>query len=114
MVDDDEDQLSLVARLLRSEGFDVETASSPIGVSNLARKFEPDIVLLDVNIPALSGDRLLQLLKQDHKNNARLVLFSASDADRLRQLAIDVRADGWIQKTFDGPALADQLRQLCS
>lgn len=114
MVDDDEDQLSLVARLLRVEGFEVQTTSSPVGVPTLARKFDPDIVLLDVNIPGISGDRLLTLLKKDHDGHARYIFFSSIDAERLRTLASTVHADGWIQKTFDGQVLGAELRRLCT
>ena len=111
VVDDDDDQLQLLQRTLSAEGFDVMTTSSPLGASNLARRFIPDVVLLDVNLPALSGDRLLPLLRQSM--DARLILFSACDAERLRSLASRVSADDWIQKGGEPQDLVRRLKKLC-
>ncbi len=112
IVDDDVEHLELVRRQLESFGFVVRTFDSGLGVTNEAREFGPDVVLLDVNIPALSGDRLVTLLRQS-QSKSRLVLFSSSDRERLRALAREVGADHWIQKGIAPNALADQLRRLC-
>ena len=115
VVDDDVDQLEMVRRFLRLEGFEVETCSSPIGVSNLVRRMRPNVVLLDVNIPALSGTNLLQLLKRNvDGESTRFVLFSSEDVERLRQLAGDFEADAYIQKGVDGVSLARRLREVCA
>lgn len=114
LVDDDDSQLDLLSRLLTAEGFDVQTTNSPIGVSNIARKFGPDIVLIDVNIPALSGDQLLPLLRRSTRDaQRRFVLFSACDPDKLRSLADRVGADGWIQKGSEPSELIQKLRAIC-
>ncbi|HJL16495.1 MAG TPA: response regulator [Sandaracinaceae bacterium LLY-WYZ-13_1] len=113
VVDDDEQQLELVQRSLARHRFDVRTSASPIGVSNLVRDFSPDLLLIDVNQPALSGDRLLTLVRRNTRSRARLVLYSASDVDRLRQLAEDVSADAWIQKGLAAKELATRLRAIC-
>lgn len=112
VVDDDNDQLELVSRQLRAFGFEVHTWNSGIGVTNEVRDFRPDVVLLDVNIPALSGDRLVGLLRQS-KTASRLVLFSSNDRDKLRRLAQEVEADHWIQKGIEAGELAEQIRRLC-
>jgi len=114
LVDDDGPQLEMMRRILSSEGFDVETTESPIGVSNLARKFSPDVILLDVNIPALSGDQLIPVLRRNADGKrTRLVLFSACDPEHLRRLAGKVGADAWIEKGEDPGALAFRLRMIC-
>ncbi len=112
VVDDDIEHLELIQRQLQSFGFEVRTWNSGLGVTNAVRDFRPDVVLLDVNIPALSGDRLVRLLRQSD-TTGRLVLFSSNDRERLRQLAAEVSADDWIQKGIEASALADQLRRLC-
>jgi DNA-binding response OmpR family regulator len=112
VVDDDVMQLRLVERTLRAEGFQVEACSNPIGVSNLVRSYVPDIVLLDVNIPALSGDRLLEIARRGAPPATRFILYSSSDATTLRGLAMRVGADGWISKDVVGAALATKLRQV--
>lgn len=116
MVDDDEDQLDMTSRLLRAEGFEVRTVGESLGVSLIVREFDPHLVLLDVEIPALSGDRLLPVLRKNLRGKGTppaLVLFSATDPDTLRRLARDVGADGWIPKGLDGAELAGRVRELC-
>jgi len=112
IVDDDEEQLDMVGRLMTAHQFEVRTTSSPIGVSNIARRFAPNIILIDVNQPALSGDRILSLLRKNTNSGAKLVLFSSLDRDKLRELARSVSADGWISKGMDASALAKRLRQI--
>ena len=113
VVDDDNQQLAMVERSLRLHGFEVATSAEPIGVSSIAMEFEPDVVLFDVNIPALSGDRLLKIVRRHTPARTRMVLFSACDVSTLRRLASDVKADGWITKSVEGTELARQLRKIC-
>jgi DNA-binding response OmpR family regulator len=113
VVDDDEDQLDLIARLLRHERFEVRTTSEAIGFSNLVRSFAPDLVLLDVEIPALTGDRLLSLSRKVAPAGTKFVLFSACDEEKLRRLAIQVEADGWASKSWEPVRLLRTIHRLC-
>ena len=112
IVDDDEEQLDMVRRLLTAHQFEVETTSSPIGVSNIARRFAPNVILIDVNQPALRGDRILSLVRKNTKSSAKLVLYSSLDPAELRELARSVSADGWIPKGLDAAELARKLRRI--
>lgn len=112
VVDDDTTQLELIERTLRSEGFDVMTCSSPIGVTSIVRSFAPHLVLMDVDIPALSGDRILAIARKNAPPMTRFVLHSASDESVLRRLAKEVDADGWISKSVTGTDLASRVRAL--
>lgn len=47
ILDDDPEQLLLVGRTLRAAGYDVEMVTSPIGITNVARRLQPDIVMLE-------------------------------------------------------------------
>ncbi len=72
--------------------------------------FAPRIVLVDVHIPALSGDRLIGISKKWAPQGTLFVLYSASDEARLRGLAREVEADGWISKSVTGSDLTAKLR----
>lgn len=110
VVDDDNAQLELVERTLKADGIEVMTCSSPIGVTNQIVSFNPKIVLVDVNIPALSGDRLIGISRKWAPQGTLFVLYSASDESRLRGLAREVGADGWISKSVTGSVLTARLR----
>jgi two-component system OmpR family response regulator len=113
IVDDDHEQLDMVSRILRLEGFEVATTSEAIGVSNLVRSFEPDVVLLDVEIPALRGDRLLGLARRGAPAHTKFVLFSAYEPEKLRAIAREVQAHDWISKGDGAFSLGLRLRQMC-
>ncbi len=110
IVDDDEEQLRMVRRLMRLEGFEVITTAASIGSSNIVRSQRPDAILLDVHIPALSGDKLLPLLRQAHPQT-RIFLYSADDPSLLRVLAAETKADGWISKSEAPSEIASKIRR---
>jgi DNA-binding response OmpR family regulator len=112
VVDDDQDQLVLAERSLSSYGFEVKTHRSSLGVSNLVRSVAPDMVLLDVNIPALSGDKVLSLARAQAPLGTKFILYSASDEAKLRSLALSSGADGYISKSVQGADLAKKLTDL--
>ena len=113
ILDDDPEQLLLLGRSLRAAGYDVEMLTSPIGITNVARRIQPDIVMLDVNVPALSGDQLVEGIRRQHAA-ARIILYSGADPTTLHSLAKSAGADGWIQKGTPMDDILRKLRRLCS
>jgi len=108
VVDDDPDLLELVRRTLTPH-FEVQTHHSALGVSNLVRNGEPDLVMLDVNFPALKGDQVLSLARRYAPRNTKFILYSASDEARLRSLARASGADGYLSKSVQGAELIQKL-----
>src|SRR5687767_8060865 len=61
IVDDDELVLEILRERLESEGFHVITHNQPIGTSTVILANKPDVVLLDISLPGLSGAALSRL-----------------------------------------------------
>jgi DNA-binding NarL/FixJ family response regulator len=97
VVDDDELHLYTTKELLQDECCEVITHKSNlgIGVTTLVRDVQPDLILLDVNMPGLSGDQLAKLLRW---RNAPFIFYSSNDEDSLRELAAQYGAKGYISK----------------
>ena len=112
VVDDDPDQLDLVRRTLVPHGFEVQTHNSALGVSNLVRNGEPDLVLLDVNFPALKGDQVVGLARRYAPQGTKFILYSAADESKLRALALASGADGYLCKSVQGAELIQKLTAL--
>ncbi|MDB4993630.1 MAG: Response regulator [Myxococcaceae bacterium] len=112
IVDDDPLRLELVHRGLSFAGFEVSTLGSPIGATSALRNFAPDIVLIDVDIPGLPGDRLMGLLRRYAPSKTRFLLFSSCDGPTLERLAIEVRAHGWLSKGESVAEISRRLREL--
>ncbi|HET9625319.1 MAG TPA: response regulator [Kofleriaceae bacterium] len=111
MVDDDPMQLELVERGLSRDGFEVRGVTTVVEMASEARQFLPDVILLDVNMPEASGDRSIRIAR-DAAPKARLVLYSAWEDSKLRVLALQLGADGFISKSESVVAIGRRLQDL--
>jgi CheY-like chemotaxis protein len=100
VVDDDLFVLRVAERRLTGAGYDVAVRLHPLGTSRAIAEESPDVVLLDVEMPALSGDALANVLRQRCAHVA-VILHSARTEEALAAIALSVGAVGWIRKTAD-------------
>lgn len=99
VVDDDEMHLYTTKELLQNDLIEVFTHKNGFGVTNLVRELQPDLVLLDINMPALSGDNLAVLLRaNDNTNRVPIVFHSSNDEDSLCKSVAAYGAQGYICK----------------
>jgi two-component system, OmpR family, response regulator len=99
VVDDDPKHLLTTKELLEMEGYEVVIHNTPFRTTEMVNTFKPDLVLLDVNMPALSGDKLCSLLRVNgRKQKMAIVLYSSSDEDSLRASVAKYDADGYVCK----------------
>jgi len=110
VVDDSSSALNLTRHALEGAGYNVLTKREAVLVSHTILHESPDIVLLDVNMPAVSGDKLVEIIR-GHPANAGslLLLYSSKPADELEALVRACGADGFIQKGPDANLLARQI-----
>ena len=109
LVEDDELMVHLITRYLEEQGF-VVTASTtgPDGLEH-ARSGRFDVVLLDVQLPGLSGVEVLKRLRSE--GNAVPVLIVSSDADKSRiASSLDEGADDYVPKPVDPAELPARIR----
>ncbi|MBV9356948.1 MAG: response regulator [Chloroflexi bacterium] len=108
VVEDDPWIRSLMADLLAGEGYDVVEAPDGKQGLELASEREPDVILLDLAMPEVSGLDVLHELKSS--NPTRDIPVIVVSAYAMLMMGSDARrADGVIQKPFD---LADLLAQV--
>lgn len=99
IIDDDQAHLDSARGILEAEGYEVFTHNQPFGATNAVIRLQPDLVLLDVNMPALSGDRLAEVMRANaHTRNVKVALHSSNDEDHLRTTARRLGLDGYICK----------------
>lgn len=99
LVDDEPFLLNAISALLRGAGYDVATCEQWVGVAGLVRSFEPDVILLDYNMPSLRGDDICRALKRNATERPmRVLLFSSEPENDLRHIAERCGADGFICK----------------
>jgi DNA-binding response OmpR family regulator len=99
IVDDESELLEGLAFLLREEGIEVEIHESIITLPLVVRKIDPDVILLDLSMPALSGSAVFAMGRKRLGSDAPLVLFSGCAAHELAKRAEELGADGFLSKT---------------
>ncbi len=100
MVIDDDDRILLTTKeLLEMEGYDVVTFRYGFGATSAIRANQPDLVLMDINMPALSGENLSRLIRSNsHTRSVPIVFFSSNDEDSLRRSVDRYGVQGYICK----------------
>lgn len=110
IVDDNNFILEITGDLFQEAGFDVVKRSSPLGTSAAVQKEKPHCVLLDVNMPALSGDKMVGLIKKNNSAGLKIYLHSDRCEEELTQLATKSGADGFFKKGGDKSLMLEQIR----
>jgi PAS domain S-box-containing protein len=82
VVDDDRVILTFASKLLTREGYEVVTASDGFEALNVLSAFSPDIMLFDLIMPKIDGDKLIQIVRgMPHLKDCFLVIVSAAVAE---------------------------------
>lgn len=105
IVDDQDSNLRLLEELLQREGFtNILSTSDPECALDLFRAFDPDLLLLDLMMPGMSGYAILEKLeKQRDPNDYRPVLVLTADATlQAKRRALALGAKDFLTKPFDG------------
>lgn len=113
VVDDEMDVTELLAYTLKAKGFVVETLNDPNRSIGLARSFLPDLVVLDVMMPDLSGIQICRMLRADPQLKKVPVIFltaRAEESDRIRGL--ETGADDYICKPFSTKELTLRIQTI--
>ena len=113
VVDDEPDITALVAYHLAKTGYRVSTAANGADALRSAREERPDIVVLDLMLPGLSGYEVLaELRKRDETRDVGVILLTArrEEADRIKGLSLG--ADDYLTKPFSPHELALRVAAL--
>lgn len=114
LVIDDSDiaRLSMV-RALRNAGLSVADLPSPIGATRELVRQSIRLVVLDINMPSMRGDKLAMLFRNSERlRDLKLVLVSGTSQAELQSIAKDVKADGIVQKADGNDALVSMVKGL--
>jgi len=100
VIDDDEIARELVVSTLRDGGYETFELASPIGASQVISREKIEIVVLDIMMPGLSGDKLAKMLRSNPRlGPLGIVLVSSCSPEQLAAVAESVRADAVVRKS---------------
>ena len=111
VVDDDDQVLRLVKRVLERAGFEVVTVSDGLAAHEAAVEWRPDIILLDLMLGETTGDQIMAALREDFRTRLIPVVFLTvrdSLKDKVEHLLSG--ADDYVTKPFIPEELVARLR----
>ena len=114
LVVEDEDNIAIALDfLLGREGYAHERLATGGGAVERIRELKPDLVLLDIMLPEVSGYEICQQVREDAAlSGVRILMMTARGSAVERRKGMAMGADGFISKPFDLKELRTELRRI--
>jgi two-component system, cell cycle response regulator DivK len=115
IVDDNPSNLKLVKILLDKAGYDIRTASDAKEALRVLTTFQPQLILMDIQLPGMSGLELTMKLRADHAYQDVIILaITAYAMKSSEEDALAAGCDGFIAKPIDTRTLPNVItKYLC-
>lgn len=112
VVDDSPILLESTALALEDAGHEVLTLDNPLSVAAVVRREQPHLMLIDLNMPTLTGDMVARIVNRyGIASSTKVVLYSDVDEGELERRAHACGASGFIPKRLTGTLLAAEIQR---
>ena len=114
LVVEDEDNIAIALDyLMMREGYEQKRIATGAGAVDLIRQMQPDLVLLDVMLPEVSGYEICQQVRLDPAlAQVKILMMTARGSAMERRKGLAMGADGFISKPFELKALRAEVRRI--
>ena len=113
VVDDEEDILEFLSYNLRAEGYDVIVADNGLLAIELAKKYEPSLIILDVQMPNMDGITTCEKIREIPSLSETVVTFLTARSEDYSQIAgFEAGADDYITKPIRPKVLISRVKAL--
>jgi two-component system phosphate regulon response regulator PhoB len=113
VVDDEVDVTELLEYKLKQAGYAVRTINDPLRTIGLARDLRPDLIILDMMMPDLSGVQLLRMIRGDGVLQDIPIIFLTAKGDITDKVkGLESGADDFMTKPFDARELLLRVKSL--
>ncbi len=108
LVEDEKKIRDMLSKHLRQEGFRVALATDGIEALQIWQDIKPDLIVLDLMLPGLSGWEVLKRIRQ--KNNTPVIVLTARADEVDKLLGLELGADDYVTKPFSPRELALRIK----
>ncbi|MGE3955618.1 MAG: response regulator transcription factor [Vicinamibacterales bacterium] len=113
VVEDDPDIADLMRRYLQKGGFEVEVRAAGRDALNLIAEHPPDLLVLDVMLPQVSGLDICRTVRGDERTASIPIIMVTARAEEAERIAgLDLGADDYLAKPFSPGELVARVRAL--
>lgn len=112
VVDDEPDVVMIIKTALQAEGYDVASAMNGPDALEEAAEARPDLIILDVMMPGMTGFEVLKVLKSEARTATIPVIMLTGVSDRKKmQEALSSGIEYYVVKPFDFDDLLSKIKQ---
>ncbi len=113
IVDDEADILEIISYNLIKEGYEIQTAKNGIEGLDKVQPFKPDLVILDIMMPKMSGVEVCKILRSKPEYNDTLIIFLTALNDESSQIkGLETGADDYISKPISPKVLVSRVNAI--
>ena len=110
LIYDDDQEILLLCKIILERYYHVETRMKCENIISDISQIKPDIILMDLWIPVIGGEKAIALMKNDPLTQfIPVILFSAND--EIDKICIKTGANGYISKPFDIDTLKEVIEK---
>lgn len=110
VVDDERDLLDLIEYNLRKEGYDVLKADDGLDGIRLAKKYQPDLLILDIMMPNMDGLEVCEQIRKDKElEHTPIIFLTAKDDEKTEIEGLNLGADDYLTKPISTTKLVSRL-----
>jgi len=111
VVNDEPDILKIVTFRLKKIGYEILEAADGEKALHLIEKERPDLILLDLRLPAIDGYEVCRRIKADEKLKAiPVIILTASVTSEMETKVEELKADDYVVKPFDSEVLLAKVK----
>lgn len=113
IADDEPDILEIIQYNLRNEGYEVVTAKNGNEAIDMAKKFQPDLIILDIMMPGKNGIEVCNILRLQPAFNDTLIIFLTALSDEGSEVkGLETGADDYLTKPVSPKVLVSKVNAL--
>ena len=111
IVDDEQDVVDNVSELFTLRNYNVITATSGTKALEMVKKENPNIIILDIRMPDISGIEVLKEVKKNYPKT-RVIMLTGVEDEATKNMAMGLGASGYLTKPYSYSELLDISRKL--
>jgi len=113
IVDDNKENIDLIAYFLKPQNYQIFTALDGYEALEIVERDEPDIILLDIMLPKMDGFQVCERIKKDRKTQfIPIIMITALKELKDKIRSLEVGADDFISKPFENVELLTRVKSL--
>lgn len=113
IVDDEPDILEIISYNLIREGYEILTAKNGVEALEKTASYKPDLVILDIMMPKMTGIEVCKILRSNPVYNNTLIIFLTALSDEFSQIkGLETGADDYVNKPISPKVLVSRVNAI--